>query len=131
MRAVLDELFTERPLALLITWFDFIIILILLTLLIRATWDVQHDGPLKFNEILVIAGIVILNMIYITREYINTLALKQLGLTVGYSKTLDIVTMASLFAIVGMSFSEVRLQPIFLVVASATSGLCWLKLLGL
>lgn len=108
MAGILDELFTERPLALLIIWFDFCIIVSLLALLIRATWQVQHEGPLNIDEILVIVSLLLFNAIYIIREWINMRALHRLGLSVGFTKTLDMSLMTCLYIIVGMSFSEVN-----------------------
>jgi hypothetical protein len=107
MAGILDELFTERPLALLIIWFDFSIIVLLLALLIRATWQVQHRGPLNIDEILVIVALLLFNAIYIAREVVNLRALRKLGLSIGFTKSLDMLLMSALFAIVGMSFSEV------------------------
>jgi hypothetical protein len=113
MGAVLDELFTERPLALLVLEFDFIFLFCLLTLLIRATWQVQHNGPLKYDEILVMLALTFFNFLYIIREYINYVAKKKLGLS-AQIRPLDLLIMISLFSIVGMSMNNVRADDFLL-----------------
>jgi hypothetical protein len=111
MGAVLDELFTERPLALLIMTFDFSVIIALLFLLINATWSVQHEGPLHFGEILVIITLLFFNFVYVIREYINFKSASKLTFKLRFNKVLDTFNVLTVFAVVGMSFSSVSTTP--------------------
>jgi hypothetical protein len=109
MGAVLDELFTERPLALLIMKLDFIFIISLLFLINRIIWKVQHDGLLTNGEIVQLTIIITINFMYILGEVINLSAKRKLGLPVNASNILNMLAICLLFTLVGMCFSEVLL----------------------
>ena len=131
MGSVLDELLTERPLALLVLVFDGVAIVAVLLLLMRMVYLVLHAGPLDATEEKIIAAVAAGNAFFLVSEVRNSLARRRLGLSMKLADVIDYVTAAAVFATCGMASQErLRLQDVFLVVASVACGLSWLKLLG-
>jgi hypothetical protein len=131
MIGVLDEMFIERPVALFVVSLDFCAVVSMLILVLKLSWHVQHPGPLTLGECGQQIFIIFANSYYLTREFRNARAMSRLGLKIDTQDVMDFITIGMVyFLLILSSRPSWRMSTMFQLVASVSSGLCWLKLLG-
>lgn len=130
MGSVLDDMLTDRPLAILVLLLDGVAIIAILILLMRMTYVVLHEGPLTGGENLLVAAVAAVNIFFLVRQARNSAARQRLQLAWKGWDMFDLATAVLIFAVCAMARSEaLRLGDTFLVVATLACGCSWVKLL--
>ena len=132
MARVLDELLTERPVAMLCLQLDGLLTAALLLLVMRATYAVQRKGKLDGEASLVITLLFFVNCYFVLRNGRTLVGMRRRRLSLRKRDVFDLLSHLVIFYFWGLIVQGEgsRTGVTFRCVAAFTLGLCWVKVLA-